>query len=153
MEDLCSKNRQDGKKVFQFSTKMGLFVILLDVTKTKSPLATSAILWSAKVNNTGFFFSFFDCNVRFSLFLFLVLLLLFVAAYLRCVWKNGQYQLHFMGGGRQKTLVNIYERVNTASHFASIGFGTLLRDKCHEEIDWFIIQRYQKQNCWAEALD
>lgn len=39
------------------------------------------------------------------------------------------------GGGRQKTLVNIYERVNTASHFASIGFGTLLRDKCHEEID------------------
>ena len=94
MEDLCSKNRQDGKKVFQFSTKMGLFVILLDVTKTKSPLATSAILWSAKVNNTGFFFSFFDCDVRFSLFLFLVLLLLFVAAYLRCVWKNGQYQFH-----------------------------------------------------------
>ena len=43
MEDLCSKNRQDGKKVFQFSTKMGLFVILLDVTKTKShwPLALS----------------------------------------------------------------------------------------------------------------
>ena len=99
MEDLCNKNRQDGKKVFQFSTKMRLFVILLDVTKTKSPLATSAILWSAKINNTVFFFSFFDCNVRFSLFLFLVLLLLFVAAYLRCVWKNGQYQLNFMGGG------------------------------------------------------
>ena len=39
------------------------------------------------------------------------------------------------GGGRQKTLFNIYERVNTASHFASISFGTLLRDKCHEEID------------------
>lgn len=154
MEDLCNKNRRDGKKVFQFSTKMRLFIILSDVTKTKSPLATSAILWSAKVNNTVFFFSFFDCNVRFSLFLFLVLLLLFVAAYLRCVWKNGQYQLQFMGGGgRQKTLVNIYERVNTASHFASISFGTLLRDKCHEEIDWFIIQRYQKQNCWAEALD
>ena len=99
MEDLCNKNRQDGKQVFQFSTKMRLFVILLDVIKTKSPLATNAILWSAKVNNTGFFFSFFDCNVRFSLFLFLVLLLLFVAAYLRCVWKNGQYQFHFMGGG------------------------------------------------------
>ena len=101
MEDLCSKNRQDGKQVFQFSTKMRLFVILSDVTKTKSPLATSAILWSAKVNNTVFF-SFFDCNVRFSLFLFLVLLLLFVAAYLRCVWKNGQYQLQFMGGGGGK---------------------------------------------------
>ena len=153
MEDLCNKNRQDGKKVFQFSTKMGLFVILLDVTKTKSSLATSAILWSAKVNNTGFFFSFFDCNVRFSLFLFLVLLLLFVAAYLRCVWKMINISYILGGGGRQKTLVNIYERVNTASHFASIGFGTLLRDKCHEEIDWFIIQRYQKQNCWAEALD
>lgn len=39
------------------------------------------------------------------------------------------------GVGRQKTLVNIYERVSTASHFASISFGTLLRDKCHEEID------------------
>lgn len=51
-----------------------------------------------------------------------------------CV-KKWSISVTFYGGGRQKTLVNIYERVNTASHFASIGFGTLLRDKCHEEID------------------
>ena len=99
MEDLCSKNRQDGKQVFQFSTKMRLFVILSDVTKTKSPLATSAILWSAKVNNTVFFFRSLTAMFFSRCFFFLVLLLLFVAAYLRCVWKNGQYQLQFMGGG------------------------------------------------------
>ena len=113
MEDLCNKNRQDGKQVFQFSTKMRLFVILLDVIKTKSPLATSAILWSAKVNNTGFFFSFFDCNVRFSLFLFLVLLLLFVAAYLRCVWKMVNISYILGGGGEGKRPLWIFTSEST----------------------------------------
>ena len=156
MEDLCNKNRQDGKQVFQFSTKMRLFVILLDVIKTKSPLATSAILWSAKVNNTGFFFFVLWLQCSFLVvFVFGVTVVVCRSISSLCV-KKWSISVSFYGGGgwgRQKTLVNIYERVNTASHFASIGFGTLLRDKYHEEIDWFIIQRYQKQNCWAEALD
>ena len=154
MEDLCNKNKRDGKKVFQFSTKMRLFVILSDVTKTKYPLATSAILWSAKVNNTVFFFVLWlQCSFL-VVFVFGTTFVVCRSISSLCVKKwSISVTVYGGGGGRQKTLVNIYERVNTASHFASISFGTLLRDKCHEEIDWFIIQRYQKQNCWAEALD
>lgn len=153
MEDLCNKNRQDGKKVFQFSTKMRLFVILLDVTKTKSPLATSAILWSAKINNTVFFFRSLTAMFVSRCFCFWCYFCCLSQHIFAVCEKMVNISYSLWGVGRQKTLVNIYERVSTASHFASISFGTLLRDKCHEEIDWFIIQRYQKQNCWAEALD
>ena len=125
MEDLCNKNRQDGKQVFQFSTKMRLFVILLDVIKTKSPLATSAILWSAKVNNTGFFF-------------FRSLTAMFVSRCF-CFWcyccclsqhifavceKMVNISYILWGGGRQKTLVNIYEHEGHYAIFPAFKYLT-----------------------------
>ena len=150
MEDLCNKNRRDGKKVFQFSTKMRLFVILSDVTKTKSPLATSAILWSAKVNNTVFFFVLWlQCSFL-VVFVFGATFVVCRSISSLCV-KKWSISVTFYGGGgggKGKRPLWIFTSEST-----SIGFGTLLRDKCHAEIDWFIIQRYQKQNCWAEALD
>lgn len=102
MEDLCNKNRQDGKQVFQFSTKMRLFVILLDVIKTKSPLATSAILWSAKVNNTGFFFFVLWLQCSFLVvFVFGVTVVVCRSISSLCV-KKWSISVTFYGGGGGK---------------------------------------------------